>query len=49
VLEAAQTAGAAPERLVLPVRRGATYYLAIDGFAGAQTGYRLEAQCELIP
>ncbi len=49
VLGASQTAGNGAEQLRLPVQAGRTYYLVVDGFSGATTGYALASHCEKRP
>jgi hypothetical protein len=35
------------EQVTIPIVQGQTYYLAIDGYSGAASGYTLDVQCEV--
>jgi hypothetical protein len=46
-LAASALAGPAPESLTFALVAGETYYLMVDGFSGAESGYRLDLSCDM--
>jgi hypothetical protein len=48
-LGVSELAGTTPEMLTFSAAAGTTYYLVVDGFAGAVSGYTIAVTCEPLP